>query len=173
MRSAPTLPARIQSWTPCRDGMSPVRTDARAGEHTGDVQKKSVKRMPEAAMPSSAGVMISSLPAQRIAHGPWSSLRMKRTLGRCASLLAIVIVPGIRRPRRPPKVASRHHDPAVHVERGTGGEVAIVRRDEERHARDLLDGAEALERRARIDAGHDAVERHALHLRAVAPALLP
>ena len=46
MRLSPMLPTRIQSWTPCRDGMSPVRSDARAGEHTGDVQKKLSKRMP-------------------------------------------------------------------------------------------------------------------------------
>ena len=33
---------------------------------------------------------MSVLPAQRIAQGPWSSLRMKRTLGRDGSLLAMI-----------------------------------------------------------------------------------
>ena len=82
------LPTRIQSWTPWRDGMSPVSSDARAGEHTGDVQKKLANRMPRCARRSSAGVLISAFPAQPIAQAPWSSLRMNRTFGRAASTLA-------------------------------------------------------------------------------------
>src|SRR5688500_5900869 len=144
--------------------MSPVSSDARAGEHTGDAQKKSVKRTPRPAMRSSVGVTMSSLPAQRIAHGPWSSLRMKSTLGRCASRLAIVDVS-----LRP---ALRHDDAAVDVERGTGSEIAVVGRDEQRHACDLLDGAEPAERAARVDARHHGFERDALDLGAVAPAFL-
>src|SRR5688572_14245475 len=86
------LPSRIQSWTPCADGICPVISDARAGEQTGDVQKKSVKRTPLAAIRSSAGVMMSAFPAQCIAQGPWSSLRMKSTFGREAERLAMVFV---------------------------------------------------------------------------------
>src|SRR6187455_2908639 len=123
------LPARIQSCTPWRDGISPVRSDARAGEHTGETQKKSVKRTPFTAMRSRVGVTMSALPAQRIAHGPWSSLRTNSTFGRCASRLAI-------------DRFLAHDDAAVDVERGTGGEIAIVGGDEQRHARDLFDGAE-------------------------------
>src|SRR6185312_2003152 len=88
MRLSPMLPARIQSWTPCREGMSPVSSEARAGEHTGEVQKKFSKRIPAAASRSSTGVLISSLPAQPSAHAPWSSLTMKRTFGRRGSRLA-------------------------------------------------------------------------------------
>src|SRR5204862_355170 len=50
------LPTRIQSCTPWRDGMSPVSSDARAGEHTGDVQKKLVNLTPCCASRSSTGV---------------------------------------------------------------------------------------------------------------------
>ena len=38
---------------------------------------------------SSVGVTMSSLPAQRMAQAPWSSLRMNRTLGRAGSRLAM------------------------------------------------------------------------------------
>jgi hypothetical protein len=44
--------------------------DALAGEHTGDVQKKLVKRIPDEANLSRWGVFISVLPAHPIAHAP-------------------------------------------------------------------------------------------------------
>src|SRR2546423_13861331 len=93
MRVGGMLPTRTQSCTPCREGISPVKSDARAGEHTGDVQKKLSKRIPEAARPSSTGVLISELPPQPSAHAPWSSLTMNRILGRAGSLLAMRLLP--------------------------------------------------------------------------------
>ena len=69
--------------------MRPVRMDARAGEHTGEAQKKLSKRMPVAESLSRLGVTISSLPAQRIAQAPWSSLRMNKIFGRAEFLLAM------------------------------------------------------------------------------------
>src|SRR5579862_9661699 len=69
--------------------MLPVKSDARAGEQTGEVQKKLSNRMPSAASLSRTGVRISGLPPQPSAQGPWSSLTMNRTLGRPGSLLAM------------------------------------------------------------------------------------
>ena len=53
---------------PCCDGIRPVRMDARAGEQTGEVQKKLSKRSPLAARRSRFGVRISSLPAHPMAQ---------------------------------------------------------------------------------------------------------
>ncbi len=66
---------------PCCEGMRPVRIDALAGEQTGDAQKKFSNRIPLTESLSRIGVLSSSLPAQCITHGPWSSLRMNRMLG--------------------------------------------------------------------------------------------
>lgn len=50
------LPDLIQSCTPCADGILPVSKLARAGEQTGDVQKKFSKRKPSVAIRSRFGV---------------------------------------------------------------------------------------------------------------------
>ena len=50
--------------TPCWEGIRPVRREARAGEQTGEVQKKLSKRIPLSASLSKFGVRISGLPAQ-------------------------------------------------------------------------------------------------------------
>ena len=55
--------------------------DARAGEQTGDAQKKFSNLTPISASLSRFGVFSSLLPAQPIAHAPWSSERIKRKLG--------------------------------------------------------------------------------------------
>ena len=62
------FPALRKSWMPCCDGIRPVRIEARAGEQTGEVQKKRVKRNPLAASRSRFGVRISSLPAHPMAQ---------------------------------------------------------------------------------------------------------
>ena len=67
---AELFPCLIKSCTPCCDGICPVSMDALAGEHTGDVQKKLVKRIPDEANLSRWGVFISVLPAHPIAHAP-------------------------------------------------------------------------------------------------------
>ena len=56
------LRSRIQSCTPCCEGMRPVIRLARAGEQTGEVQKKLSKRTPLAARRSMLGVRISGFP---------------------------------------------------------------------------------------------------------------
>ena len=53
---------------PCCDGIRPVRIEARAGEQTGEVQKKLVKRNPLAANRSRFGVRISLFPAHPMAQ---------------------------------------------------------------------------------------------------------
>ena len=50
------LPDRIQSCTPGAYGSLPVSKLARAGDQTGDVQKKLSKRKPSAAIRSRFGV---------------------------------------------------------------------------------------------------------------------
>jgi hypothetical protein len=55
--------------------------DARAGEQTGDVQKKLSNRMPDAASLSILGVITSLFPAQPIAQEPMSSARINKMLG--------------------------------------------------------------------------------------------
>ena len=72
---------RIQSCTPCWEGMRPVRMEARAGLHTGEAQKKFSNRVPCAASRSRLGVWMSVLPAQRSAQAPWSSVRINSRLG--------------------------------------------------------------------------------------------
>ena len=67
---ASTLPERSQSSMPCAEGIRPVSSDARAGEHTGDAQKKSSKRIPSRARRSRLGVISSGVPAQCMAHAP-------------------------------------------------------------------------------------------------------
>ena len=62
MAPAPMLPSFSQSCTPCCEGMRPVTMLARAGEQTGEAQKKFSKRTPPAAMRSRLGVRISRLP---------------------------------------------------------------------------------------------------------------
>ena len=64
------LPDFSQSCTPWADGMRPVRKVARAGEQTGEAQKKLLNRMPSAAIRSRVGVSSSGVPAHPIAHGP-------------------------------------------------------------------------------------------------------
>ena len=56
------LPSRIQSCTPCWEGILPVSRLARAGEQTGEEQKKLSKRTPVAASRSMLGVRISGFP---------------------------------------------------------------------------------------------------------------
>ena len=160
MRSAPTLPARIQSCTPWRDGMSPVSSDARAGEHTGEAQKKSVKRMP--ARGDAVERRRDDVGVARAAHRPRALVvaQDEEDVGTLRIPAGHADLRGS--PSREAAAIARHHDAAVDVERGAGGEVAIVGRDEQRHARDLLDGAEAPERRARVDARHHLVEPDAL-----------
>ena len=58
---------------PWSEGMLPVSREARAGEQTGETQKKFSKRTPFAASLSSVGVLSSSFPAQPSAQAPWSS----------------------------------------------------------------------------------------------------
>ncbi len=50
--------------------MRPVISEARAGEQTGEAQKKFSKRTPVAARRSRFGVWISELPAQPMAQWP-------------------------------------------------------------------------------------------------------
>jgi hypothetical protein len=57
--------------------MLPVRIDARAGEQTGEAQKKFSNLKPVAASRSRFGDLISEFPAHPIAQDPWSSVRMK------------------------------------------------------------------------------------------------
>ena len=73
-----------------------MRIDARAGEHTGEAQKKFSNLIPVSASLSRFGDFNSGVPAQFIAHGPWSSLRMNKIFGRSAVRLA-TIPPGIFR----------------------------------------------------------------------------
>jgi hypothetical protein len=82
------FPPESQSSTPCCDGILPVIIDARAGEHTGDAQKKFSQRTPRAASLSKFGVRISLLPEQPIAHAPWSSVKINTTFGFFGSRLA-------------------------------------------------------------------------------------
>ena len=94
------LPSRswgilTKSCTPCWDGIRPVRTDARAGEQTGEAQKKLSKRIPSRARRSRLGDLISSLPAQPMAHEPWSSDRIKSKFGCSVLRLAINRCPWI------------------------------------------------------------------------------
>ena len=112
MRASPMLPARIQSCTPCRDGMSPVRSDARAGEHTGDVQKKLSKRMPARRARRAPACGSRGCRAQPSAHAPWSSLMMNSTFGRAGSLLAMRSswTRSCRRERRARPLAVRLHN---------------------------------------------------------------
>ena len=90
------MPFLRKSWTPCWDGICPVRIEARAGEQTGEAQKKFSNRTPVDAIRSRLGVSSSSLPAQPIAQAPWSSLSMKMILGVCGLLLAKVPPSGAR-----------------------------------------------------------------------------
>ena len=69
----------------------PVSSDALAGEHTGDTQKKSVNRIPASAIRSRFGVYNSSAPAQCIAQAPWSSARINTILG--LSFIRIRLLP--------------------------------------------------------------------------------
>jgi len=48
----------------------PVRMDARAGEHTGEAQKKLSNHIPVEASLSRLGVTIASFPAHPIAQAP-------------------------------------------------------------------------------------------------------
>lgn len=68
--SSAELPLLRKSCTPCCDGIWPVSMDARAGEHTGEAQKKLLKRIPVDASLSRLGVFNSSVPAQFMAQGP-------------------------------------------------------------------------------------------------------
>jgi hypothetical protein len=100
--------------------MSPVIMEARAGEHTGETQKKFSKRTPLAARSSSTGVFISSLPPQPSAHAPWSSLMTKSTFGRFGSWL------GTRDILRSPVSRRRCDRAAVRVEPEDIGEPESV-----------------------------------------------
>ena len=53
-----------QLWMPCWLGISPVRTEARQGEHMAFTQNAFVNRIPRSANRSICGVRTSSLPLQ-------------------------------------------------------------------------------------------------------------
>jgi hypothetical protein len=72
--------------------------EARAGEQTGDAQKKFSKRNPVAANRSRLGVRISVLPAHPIAQYPWSSVNIKSKLI-CSDMIFIPFVKDLFSPQ--------------------------------------------------------------------------
>ncbi len=74
-----TAPEGVNPWTVA--WVTWLTLAAELSEQTGEAQKKWSKRAPVRARRSRLGVRISRLPAQPIAQWPWSSVRMRRTLG--------------------------------------------------------------------------------------------
>ena len=77
-----------EAWVPALSIIQlwrPVRKAARVGEQPGVGEKACVKRAPERATRSNAGVETAGSPYADALTQDWSSLMAKRTLGRLSS----------------------------------------------------------------------------------------
>ena len=75
------LPPSSQSRMPWQEGIVPVRMEARAGEQTGEAQKKLSNFTPLWASLSRLGVWMSVFPAFFMAQCPMSSASRNRMFG--------------------------------------------------------------------------------------------